>query len=74
MYDNKGSNKIDIDFSPSDAYFDMIKATNIVAAENISVNYYFDEKEKTLMDELKKCGVDYLMINRKDGENIHYRI
>lgn len=77
MYDNKGNNKIDIDFNPSDAYFDMIKATNIVAAENISVNYYFDEEyeeEKTLMDELKKCGVDYLMINRKDGENIHYRI
>ena len=77
MYNNKGINIIDIEFDPNDAYFDMIKTTNIVAAENLSVSYFFDEEdedEKTLMDELKKCGVDYLMINRKGGENIHYRV
>ena len=65
------------EYDPNDAYFDMIKTTNIVAAENLSVNYFFDEEdedEKTLMDELKKCGVDYLMISRRGGKDIHYRV
>lgn len=78
LYDNNGRNYVDVTFDPADCVFDTDKMTNVIYAEDLSVDYMnFDDDDKegkALIAEAKNANILYLTISRKTRRDIHYAV
>lgn len=77
LYDNKGSNIIDVTFSPKNAVFDRTMGVHVVPAGMFKIEYDLyddDPHSKGLIEQAKASTVDGLFVRRKASRGIHYAV
>ena len=75
LYDNRGRNFVDVEFTPMDAIYDTHRGFHIIPAEQLKLSYDDDAGENTdIVAAAKAADVEYLMISRKSGKVIHYPV
>ena len=76
LYDNRGYNFIDVEFTPTDAVFDSRIGGHIVAANKLKISYYGedDEEYKESVKAAKSSKIEQFVIYRKMDKAIHYAV
>lgn len=75
LYDNRGRNFVDVEFTPSDAIFDTHRGAHIIMADNLKLTYFDEDGEyKDIVAAAKTAGAECLVITRKGSRAIHYTV
>lgn len=76
LYDNRGYNFIDVEFTPTDAVFDSRIGGHIVAANKLKISYYGEDDEgyKESVKAAKSSKIEQFVIYRKMDKAIHYAV
>lgn len=73
LYDSKGNNFVDVDFTPTDCKFDPVRMANIISAEDLKLSYdNSDDDCKEIIAKAKSANVECMIITRQRGRSIHY--
>lgn len=75
LYDNRGRNFVDVEFTPMDAVYDMYRGVHIILPGQLKLIYDDDDGENTdIVIAAKATEVECLMISRKGNKMIHYAV
>lgn len=75
LYDSRGNNFVDVEFTPTDSVFDPLKCAHVIAPENLNLTYFDnDDDSKESIASAKSSEVECLIITRKIGRSIHYTV
>ena len=75
LYDNRGRNYVDVEFSPMDAVYDTQRGIHIVTPANLKLTYFGEEeRNKDVIEAAKASEVECLIISNKAGKVVHYTI
>lgn len=75
LYDNRGRNFVDVEFTPMDAVYDIHRGVHIILPGQMELMYYDDDGENTdIIAAAKATEVECLMISRKNEKVIHYTV
>lgn len=72
--DENGCWLVRVDFEIADCIFDARRGILFVDPENLHMHYSEDEDEKEKVDAIKRAGIESMIIERKQGREMHYAV
>ena len=74
LYDSKGNNFVDVEFSPTDCVFDTQRMANIIYPDKLKLTYFDDDDCKEIASRAKEATVECMIITRPLERKIHYAV
>lgn len=75
LYDRRGNNFVDVEFSPADAKYDLHSGGHVIPADRMKLTYYDgDDDCKESVQAAKSSEVECLVISRRVSREIHYAV